>query len=324
MSQEQRSFQVTEGQEKQRLDKWLAAELPEYSRAKIQQWIEAGHLQCVDKIEQNASRKIMLGESYQLTIPTPPPSHLEPCADIALNVVYEDEYLLVINKQAGLTVHPGAGNKDRTLVNALLAMDDSELSQTGGVERPGIVHRLDKDTSGLMIVAKQDQCHMLLSAALARREIKREYIAFTHGVLLPPLGIIRGNIARSPMKRTMMMVVKGGGKEAVTHYKTEATYGLQDFSQLRLQLETGRTHQIRVHLLHRRVPVLGDPTYKMSGKNLSSRLPLGVRETVLGFTRQALHAAKLSFTHPMTQQELQFTAPLPEDMLCLQKALEQW
>jgi len=325
MSAEIHHCTVTEEHAKQRLDKWLAACIPAHSRAKIQQWILQGQVEQEGRRVEDASKKVLAGESYQLTVPPPEPSHLTPRADIPLRILYEDEHLMVLNKQAGLTVHPGAGNREHTLVHALLGLKEGELSTMGGLERPGIVHRLDKDTSGVMLVAKHDQAHALLSEALARREIKREYIALCHGALLPPVGMIRTHIGRSAVRRTMMAVVASGrGKEAITHYKTEAVFGTQDFSMLKLRLETGRTHQIRVHLYHRRVPIIGDVTYKLAGRNLSLRLPESVRQHVEHFPRQALHAASLTFTHPLTQQALTFEAPLPDDMEQLLHRLRDW
>ena len=212
---------VPESAQAKRLDKFLAGELPEFSRSRIQALIDQGHVQCDGKPVTNASAKIKASQIYELTIPEPAPTHM-PAQAIALDIVYEDEDMLIINKQPGLTVHPGAGNPDMTLVNALLAYCGESLSGIGGVVRPGIVHRIDKDTSGLLAVAKNDAAHAHLSEQLADRSLKRTYNALVWGAPKQQRGTITGNIGRSPANRQKMAVVKTGGKEAVTHYRVES------------------------------------------------------------------------------------------------------
>jgi 23S rRNA pseudouridine1911/1915/1917 synthase len=315
----------------QRLDKWLASQFADFSRTQIQHWIAEGCLiqqcgqQCgqLEKTVTEGSKKVLEGEVYHLTIPAQEPLMLKPAPNIPVQIIFEDEHLLIIYKQAGLTVHPGAGNQNETLVNALLALRAGELSEMGGILRPGIVHRLDKDTSGLMVVAKHDVSHHLLSTALAKREIKREYRALCYGVLTPRMGTITGNIGRSPQHRTKMAVRLTGGKSAVTHYHTLETFCGDKASLLRLRLETGRTHQIRVHLHHKGAPILGDPMYGTEYRQSLHRLPPHLQSMVQQFGRQALHAASLELMHPMTQEPLHFTAPLPEDMENLLQALRE-
>lgn len=232
-----------------RIDKSLSLALPELSRSRIQSLIENGHVRCAGKTVTDGARKVKPGESYEIEIPEAVPSYLAP-QKIDLDIVYEDDDLLVINKQAGLTVHPGAGNPDKTLVNALLAHCGETLSGIGGVARPGIVHRIDKDTSGLLVVAKNDATHVHLSEQLATRSLKRTYHAIVWGAPKLKAGTVTGNIGRSPANRQKMAVVKSGGKEAVTHYKVVASLQSPVASVVECNLETGRTHQIRVHMLH--------------------------------------------------------------------------
>ncbi len=306
-----------------RLDKFLVARLPEFSRSRLQSLIENGCVACNGTAIEDANVKVKRGQEFTVTVPEAIPSHLLP-QDIALNIIYEDDDLLIINKQAGLTVHPGAGNPDNTLVNALLAHCGDSLSGIGGVARPGIVHRIDKDTSGLLVVAKNDVSHVHLSKQLADRSLKRTYTALVWGVPKLPSGTVTGNIGRSPMNRQKMALVKKGGKAAVTHYKVTKDFGA--LSLLECQLETGRTHQIRVHMAHIGHALVGDPVY---GQATAQRLKASAYKTLsdetkavlLAFHRQALHAKALTLIHPKTGEKMRFTCKPPADMQTLMESL---
>jgi 23S rRNA pseudouridine1911/1915/1917 synthase len=282
----------------QRLDKCLAGLLPEFSRSRIQQLIDQGCVRLGSATITDATRKVKPGDIYSITPPAPVETHLRATA-MALNILFEDKDFLVIDKPAGMTVHPAPGHADDTLVNALLAHCGDSLSGIGGVMRPGIVHRIDKDTSGLLVVAKNDIAHRNLAAQIVKRSLKREYLAVVRGIPKPAKGTIEGAIGRSRMNRKKMAVVKSGGKEAKTYYQTEEI--LNGYALLRCQLDTGRTHQIRVHLTHIGYPLVGDPVYGRGGK-------------ALDFPRQALHAASLTLQHPKTGKKMQFHSPIPQDM----------
>jgi 23S rRNA pseudouridine1911/1915/1917 synthase len=299
-----------------RLDKFLAESLPEFSRARLQSLIEQGHVTCWGHAASDSSAKVKDGETYCVSIPEAAKSHMEPQA-IDLDIVYEDDDLLVINKPAGLTVHPGAGNPDMTLANALLAHCGDSLSGIGGVARPGIVHRIDKDTTGLLVAAKNDAAHLALSAQLADRSLSRTYLALVWGAPKPKAGTITGNIDRSFSNRQKMAVVNKGGRPSVTHYEVRKDFGI--ISQVECKLETGRTHQIRVHFAHIGHPLVGDPLYgaptasKLSSK-AAKALPEATKNALMGFHRQALHAQKIGFIHPTSGKAMQFECELPEDM----------
>lgn len=298
-----------------RLDKALSALVPELSRSRVQGLMEEGHVARGDVVVVDASHKVRTGEEYHIHIPPAEPSHIS-AENITLNIVYEDAHLLIINKPPGMTVHPAPGNRSGTLVNALLSHCGASLSGIGGVARPGIVHRIDKDTSGLLVVAKHDAAHAHLSAQLADRSLKRTYLAVVWGCPRPRSGTITGNIGRSPVNRQKMAVVKTGGKPATTHYRVVEDFGGQA-ALVQCDLETGRTHQIRVHLTHAGHALLGDPVY---GSNQAARLRKLVGKGV-EFTRQALHAAKLQLVHPETDKMMEFEAPMPDDMRDLLAAL---
>lgn len=287
-----------------RLDKSLVLHMPDFSRSRVQQLLEEGHVRLRDATITDAGRKVKSGESFAVSIPEIRESGLVASA-IALDVVYEDKDLLIINKPAGMAVHPAPGHVDDTLVNALLTYCGESLSGIGGVMRPGIVHRIDKDTSGLLVVAKHDVAHRHLSAQLADRSLTREYLCVVKGMPLPS-GTIDAPIARSPVNRKKMAVVKGGGRHAVTHYTMVER--LNRASLVRCKLETGRTHQIRVHLSHLGFPLIGDPVYGRKAKDID-------------FPRQALHAARLKLIHPASGEAMEFNAPLPPDMQALLAAL---
>lgn len=280
-----------------RLDLFLAARVPGLSRSRAQKLIEAGMVQVTGETCSDKNYRLCAGDPVGLTIPPAETAALEPEA-IGLDIVYEDEDLLVINKPRGMVVHPGPGHRKGTLVNALLHYCP-DLSGIGGIKRPGIVHRLDKDTSGLLLVAKNDLAHRSLSNQLKTRQLKREYIALVSGRVKPALGRIDAPIARHPRHRKKMAVVEGG-RPAVTRFRVLKYYG--SYSLLLLNLETGRTHQIRVHLSHLGYPVVGDPTY---AKGRWDTLPPGLAEP------QALHARRIKFIHPRTSTAMEFSVSLP-------------
>jgi 23S rRNA pseudouridine1911/1915/1917 synthase len=318
-------FTVSTDESGLRLDKFLAQKAPDLSRARIQALVEDDAVSCGEKTVTSCSSKVKIGETYQILVPEPEPSHIEPQA-MALDIYFEDEHILVLNKPAGLTVHPAPGNRDGTLVNALLAHCGDSLSGIGGVARPGIVHRLDKDTSGLMVVAKHDAAHHHLSDQLSTRTLKRTYNAVAWGHPAPANGTITGAIGRSPANRQKMAIVTKGGKEATTHYRTLRTFDIA--SLVECSLETGRTHQIRVHMLKIGHPLIGDPLYGTGTstrlkQNIYKKLEDSTRATLLGFTRQALHAKALGLIHPHTQEAMHFECPLPDDMEQLLKALAE-
>jgi len=296
-----------------RLDKALADLFPDYSRSRLQQWIREGQVRVDNVIKQRNRDKVQGGEKIQLLAQIEEQVRWQAQA-LPLNIVYEDENLLIINKPAGLVVHPGAGNADNTLVNALLN-HAPELSQ---VPRAGIVHRLDKDTTGLLAVARTLTAHTYLVAQLQAKQFLKEYQAIVVGVMISG-GKIDSAIGRHPTQRTRMTVIESG-KPAVTHYRIIQRY--RAHTHIRVILETGRTHQIRVHLTHQHYPIVGDTVY---GKRL--RIPPKsspkFADILRKFTRQALHAYKLGLTHPTTGQFMQWEAELPEDMKILLTALEK-
>ena len=290
-----------------RLDQVLASLLKErgLSRTRLQQLIHQGRVRIDDRTIMDAAAPVR-GSLARITVPAPEPARPAP-QSLPLTVIYEDHDLLVIDKPPGMVVHPAPGHRDQTLVNALLAYCGDSLSGIGGVARPGIVHRLDKDTSGLLAVAKHDRAHHILSAQFAARSLSRIYQAFVWGTPQPPHGTIDAPVGRDPRNRQRMAVTPKSGKHAVTHYKTAETYGARA-SLLTCKLETGRTHQIRVHLARLGHGVIGDPLYgkPRAGDDLLVRL-------LRRFPRQALHAAVLGFQHPVTQKVLRFESVLPED-----------
>jgi len=289
----------------QRLDKALA-EASGLSRERIKALIGEGRVSLADKPVVQASLKPAEGTPFAIDVPAAIPAEAE-AQDIPLAIAYEDEHLIVVDKPAGLVVHPAAGNLDGTLVNALLHHCAGQLSGIGGVARPGIVHRIDKDTSGLLVVAKTDAAHEGLAAQFADHSIERVYKAIAAGVPKAIAGTVRGAIARSSHDRKKMALVEEGrGKHAVTHYRVVEPLGAAALVECRL--ETGRTHQVRVHLASMGHALLGDPVY--------GRVPARLRPLLqnLGFHRQALHAAVLGFIHPISGTVLRFESPLPGDM----------
>ncbi|HEY8004481.1 MAG TPA: RluA family pseudouridine synthase [Phenylobacterium sp.] len=310
---------VTAGEAGGRIDKVLADLLPEMSRARIQALIAQGRVSRDGAPVVDASSKATPGD-YRVEIP--PPVAAEPQAEaIPLAVIFEDADLIVVDKPAGMAVHPAPGSESGTLVNALLHHCGSSLSGIGGVARPGIVHRIDKDTSGIVVVAKTEAAHQGLSALFAAHDIERIYIALTRGAPRAPKGTIEGAIGRSTSDRKKMALVRSGGRAAITHYAVERMFGPAEkplAARLACTLETGRTHQIRVHLASQGTPCLGDPTYGSGPPAEKVRAAIAQA----GLTRQALHAAVLGFRHPVTGQPMRFESPLPPDMSALQALLE--
>jgi len=304
-----------------RLDKALAEACPELSRSRLKALILEGEVTRNGASANDPAAKVNEGD--QVTVNLPPPLPAEPEAqDIPLDVVFEDEHLIIIDKPAGLVVHPAPGNPDMTLVNALIAHCGESLKGIGGVARPGIVHRLDKETSGLMVAAKTERTHKALSKLFAKRDITRSYLALVRGRPNPRKGLVDANLDRSRHNRKKMTVTKTSGRHAVTHFEVQKSYGPSDepwASLTKCRLETGRTHQIRVHMTHIGHPVVGDPLYG-SGMKLKGgkRAPDALRT----FPRQALHAAELGFTHPVTGDTLHFKSPLPDDFSNLINELE--
>jgi 23S rRNA pseudouridine1911/1915/1917 synthase len=296
-----------------RLDRALADAVPTLSRERLKALIRSGAVKSEGSAVRDPALKVRGGEALQVAIPEPTPAHNEP-QDIPLTIVFEDEHLLVVDKPAGLVVHPAAGNFDGTLVNALLHHCAGKLSGIGGVARPGIVHRIDKDTSGLLVVAKTDVAHEGLAKQFAAHSIDRRYLAIVSGVPKASSGIVDAPLARSATNRKKIAIVEGQrGKRAVTHWSRLEL--LNDAALVECRLETGRTHQVRVHMASIGHALLGDPVYGRAGKTHGRLLK------ELGFHRQALHAAELGFTHPVTKHRLSFSSPMPPDMQELKRAL---
>ena len=289
----------------QRLDKALA-EASGLSRERVKALMGEGRVTLDGKVAAQASHKPAAGTAFAISIPAVTPDEAQP-EDIPLNVVFEDEHLIVIDKPAGLVVHPAVGNYDGTLVNALLHHCQGQLSGIGGVARPGIVHRIDKDTSGLLVVAKSDVAHEGLARQFEDHSIERAYLALVAGNPMPPSGTVTGSIGRSNTNRKKMALVsEGRGKHAVTHFATLERF--QGAALVECRLETGRTHQVRVHMTSLGHPLLGDPAY---GRTPPKLKPLLAEHK---FERQALHAKVLGFVHPVTGEQLRFESPLPADM----------
>lgn len=296
-----------------RLDRALAAAVPTLSRERLKTLIRTGAVEVSGRPLRDPATKVQGEESVRVAVPEPEPAHNEP-QDIPLNIIFEDEHLLVVDKPAGLVVHPAAGNFDGTLVNALLHHCAGKLSGIGGVARPGIVHRIDKDTSGLLVVAKTDVAHEGLAKQFAAHSIDRRYLAIVTRVPRASEGKVDAPLARSATNRKKIAIVEGSrGKRAVTYWKRLNL--LRDAALVECRLETGRTHQVRVHMASIGHPLVGDPVYGRSGKTHGKLLK------ELGFHRQALHAAELGFTHPVMKHRLSFSSAMPPDMQELFNAL---
>ena len=308
--------------EGERIDRFLASRLPDLSRARIQALMRQGAVSAAGRTLEDPSAKINAGE---ILIDVPPPAPAEPIAqDIPLDVVFEDDQLVVLNKPAGLVVHPAAGHADGTLVNALLSHCGKSLSGVGGVARPGIVHRLDKDTSGLMVVAKTDAAHKSLSAQFADHgrsgPLVRAYLALVWNPPERPRGTIDAPLGRS-VKNREKIAIRRDGREAITHWEMLERYPEFGAGLVECRLETGRTHQIRVHLASIGSPLLGDAVYGASHRTKASKLSDNARAALEALDRQALHAAVLGFAHPTTGETLLFESEPPADLARLIEAL---
>lgn len=295
-----------------RLDTFLAGKIERLSRNKIKEIILSGGVMQNGKIILNPNKKVIIGDTIEIILPEITLPDIK-AIDIGIekHIVFEDEYLIVINKPSGLITHPGAGNYDNTLVNALLYYyknDKTKLSQIGGAERLGIVHRLDKDTSGLMLVAKNDYIHNKLAEQIKDRIVKRTYTTFCFGIISPGKGTITTYITRDKTNRLKMQASSNEGRIAITHYSVKKIFGNGFASKVECNLDTGRTHQIRVHLLHIKHPIIGDRLYKKSMQNYD-------------FSRQALHSKAISFIHPINGSEMSFAADQPPDMQELEEKL---
>ncbi len=307
----------------ERLDKALAMLVPELSRTRLKALMLEGHIIRDGEAAADPAGVAKPGEIYEITIP-PSEDAAPKGEDLPLNILFEDDDLIVIDKPAGLVVHPGAGNASGTLVNALIHNCGDSLSGIGGVRRPGIVHRLDKDTSGVMVAAKNDAAHRALSDQFSAHTMMRKYLAVVTGCPLPLSGRFDTLIGRHPRHRKKMTVLKTKGKEARTRYETKGVFRAkgQPFAALvECTLETGRTHQVRVHMAHLGHPLVGDKTYGR-GKVPKNVQNSEAGDVIANFPRQALHAAYLAFTHPVTGQALAFDSPPPEDMKTLVKILK--
>lgn len=301
---EVRELLVGEGMEGERLDTWLALKVPELSRSQVKSLIEDGLVLVGGQVRKPGYR-VKPGEHVEVRIPPPRETRVE-AQDIPLNIIYEDQDVAVIDKPQGMVVHPAHGHWDQTLVNALL-YQVRDLSGINGEIRPGIVHRLDKDTSGILVVAKNDRAHQSLSSQIKARSMKREYIALVHGVIKEQAGTIQAPIGRSKTHRKKMAVVKDG-RPAVTHYEVLRRY--RDYTLVRVRLETGRTHQIRVHFSYIGHPVVGDVVY-------------GPSKPHFDLVGQLLHARYLGFKHPVSGAMMEFTSPLPEYFATILQHLER-
>lgn len=303
------NLQLEETGDRLRLDRYLSQELPDFSRSRLQQLIEQGNVQLNGKICTSKKAIMQIGDRISLTIPEAKPLDLQPEA-IPLDILYEDDSLIIVNKPAGLVVHPAAGHEHGTLVHALLAHCQN-LAGIGGVQRPGIVHRLDKDTTGAIVIAKTDLAHQHLQAQLKAKTARREYLGVVYSAPTADTGIIDQPIGRHPVDRKKMAVVpvEKGGRLAVTHWQVRERLG--NYTLMHFQLETGRTHQIRVHSAYIGHPIVGDPVYS-SGRNLGVNL-----------AGQALHAWRLQLRHPLNNELLEVTAPLPKAFTTLLDVLRR-
>ena len=314
---------VSDAQAGQRLDRVLTESLEVFSRSRLKGLIESGQVTRNDEVCRQPALKVSVGDQLVVTIPAAVDAvPLGQAMD--LRILFEDSHLLVLDKPAGLVVHPAPGNPDGTLVNALIAHCGDGLTGIGGVKRPGIVHRLDKDTSGVMVAAKTAEAHAALVTQFSDRTVDRAYRALVWGRPMPPIGEIEGPIGRHPKNRKKMAVVTRGGKAALTRYRSLESYGDGLATLIECKLETGRTHQIRVHLTHRKHPLIGDPAYGRPGGRRALPKALDSDETAIltEFPRQALHAFRLGFTHPDTGQHIDFETEMPDDMLKLKSFLE--
>ncbi|MES2677500.1 MAG: RluA family pseudouridine synthase [Pseudomonadota bacterium] len=316
-------FQAQKEDQKQRLDKFLVSKLsrrkPEFSRGRIQGLIESGCVFDGKNALTSCDYKIKGGEHLVIKIPAALESEIL-AKNIDFEILFEDENMLVINKPAGLTTHPGNGNQQNTLVNALLFHCGKTLSGINGVMRPGIVHRLDKDTSGLMVVAKNDLAHQELARQIQERILKRNYLAICYGTPKPLSGVINKNLGRSKINRLKMAIMRTGGRTAITNYAVQKIYFDGALSMVECKLDTGRTHQIRVHMASIGHSIIGDTTYGGRKRSLGD-VDDKIKAAVNDFPRQALHSYKISFIHPVSEEEMEFEIDLPKDMKKLQSVI---
>ena len=322
IEEESHALVVSDDKKGMRLDAFLAAHHTDFSRTRFKDLIKAGQVTVNGVEEKSPNHRLSVGDQVICVLPEPE-DPVPKGEDIPLAIVYEDEHLIVVDKSADMVVHPAVGNWTGTLVNALIHHCGDSLSGVGGVRRPGIVHRLDKETSGLMVIAKNDKAHKGLAAQFADHgrtgPLKREYKALLWHNPPQPLGTVQTEIGRSNNNRVKMAVVKQGGREAITHYKVLEMFGPKDgearlASLVACRLETGRTHQIRVHMTHLGCPLVGDPVYGTGFATKVSTFRDDVRKTVSKFKRQALHAYLLSFEHPVSGEAMAFESELPGDL----------
>jgi 23S rRNA pseudouridine1911/1915/1917 synthase len=304
--------------DKQRLDKAIALLCTDFSRSQVQKAIKNKQVLLNNNIVEVMSSKVSTDDILEITFAENKPHQMQ-ATQIDLDIVYEDDHLIVLNKAAGITTHPGVGNHDDTLVNALL-YHTQKLSDVNGEFRAGIVHRLDKETSGLMVIAKTNQAHNNLAKQLQDRDLKRRYLALIWGVMKPLGGTIDMPITRSNRDRTRMTTVQHGGKSAVTHYETKEILAKAAVSLVECRLETGRTHQIRVHFSQNRHSVVGDQVYGHNERKVQS-CPQGLKEILGAMKRQALHSYYIGFMHPITEEFMEFTRDVPQDYQELLEAL---
>jgi len=305
-----------------RIDKFLQIQLSDLSRTRLQNLIKNKNVKINGNIINSPSKKIKSEDNIEVNFPPPTETHIKP-SNIKLDILYEDDDLIIINKSAGVVVHPGAGNQENTIVNGLLFKYKKNLSNIGGKLRPGIIHRIDKDTSGVIVVAKNDNAHINLSKQFSEHTIKRKYEALVWGSLKPQSGIINEKIGRSERNRQLMAVKKEKGKISITNYKTIKIFKNTDLPKISLiecQLETGRTHQIRVHMNFKGSPIVGDKSYGKS-KAKFKKINLVAKKIIDDFTRQALHAKSLGFIHPTTKKNVFFESKRPKDFDKLIKTL---
>jgi len=307
-----------------RIDKFLQSQLNELSRTRLQNLIRNGHVKLNNATINDVSKKIKNEDKIEVNFPRPKETLIKP-NKIPLDILYDDDDLIIINKSPGVVVHPGAGNYEKTIVNGLLFKYKNNLSSVGGKLRPGIVHRIDKDTSGVIVVAKNDNAHINLSKQFSNHTIKRTYEALVWGSPRPQNGKINEKISRSVKNRQLMAVRKEKGKRAITNYKTLEIFQNLDLPKVSLiecRLETGRTHQIRVHMNFKGNPILGDKSYGKS-KRKFKKINANIEKKINNFNRQALHAKSLGFVHPKTEKEIFFEAERPKDFDTLIKSLKK-
>ena len=307
-----------------RIDKFLQSQLSKVSRTRLQSLIRDGHVKLNNTVIYETSKKIKNKDAIEINFPPPKEILVKPYK-MSLDILYDDDDVLIINKSPGVVVHPGAGNYEKTIVNGLLFQYQSKLSSIGGKLRPGIVHRIDKDTSGVIVVAKNDIAHINLSKQFSDHTIERTYEALVWGSLKPKNGKISEKISRSIKNRQLMTVRKDKGKKAITNYKTLEIFqnlNLPKISHVECQLETGRTHQIRVHMNFKGNPILGDKSYGKSKKKFKN-ININIEKKINNFNRQALHAKSLGFIHPKTGKKFFFEAKRPKDFNALIKNLKK-